>query len=377
MLVTIIIFLVLLSVLVLVHEFGHFFTARRFGIGASEFGLGFPPRLFGWYRNTAGKGIFFWGNKQITDAKFTVYSFNLFPIGGFVSIKGENGEDKADPTSFGNKAIYKRAIVLSAGVIMNIILAAVIIILGLSLGLPQTLDDSTLPKGAIISNRQIQIMQVLPKTPAEVAGLIPGDAIVSINNQTFTNYSAVQTYVADKAGQKLNYTIKRGNETLNKEITPQLMTETNKAGIGISIAETGTVRFPWYQAIYEGIKLTGLLLWAIIVGLFTLIVSLFSGHNVSAQVSGPIGIATLTGQMAQLGFAYLAQFAALLSLNLAVINFIPFPGLDGSRVLFLVIEKIKGSPVKQRTEALIHNLGMLVLFGLIILITYKDIIKLF
>jgi len=425
MLVTIIIFLVLLSILVLAHEWGHFFTARRFGVGAEEFGLGFPPRVFGWqiWRERKIKKIiesenikleldsaplldgseviketiidekrevdeiswvrrfrFIRGSRELTQEEQehgTVYSLNLIPIGGFVKIKGENGEDKTDPTSFGNKAIWKRAIILSAGVVMNIILAAVIIILGLGLGLPQALDAGALPQGAVIRDRQIQIMQVLPKSPAEQAGLKSGDTIVSINNQTFSSYSEVQNFVANKSGQSLNYAIKRGQEKIDKVITPKIMSETNKAGIGISIAETGIVRYPWYLAIWEGIKLTGLLLWAIIVGLFTLIVQLFSGKNVSAQVAGPVGIATLTGQMADLGFAYLAQFGALLSLNLAVINFIPFPGLDGSRVLFLIIEKIKGSPVKQRTEALVHNLGLLVLFAIIILVTFKDIIKLF
>jgi len=377
MILTIIIFLVLLSILVLAHEWGHFITARKFGVGAEEFGLGFPPRLFGWYRNMAGKGVFFFGNKEITDAKNTVYSFNLFPIGGFVKIKGENGEDKTDASSFGSKSISKRIIILSAGVMMNIVLAAVIIIVGLGLGLPQALDETALPAGAKISNRQIQIMMVGTGSPAEQAGLKPGDAIASINNQTFSDYSEVQDFVADKAGQKLNYVIKRGSETFTKEITPQLMSETKKAGIGISIAETGIVRYPWYKAIVEGIKLTGLLIWAIIVGLATVIAKLFSGQSVSAEVAGPIGIATLTGQMADLGFAYVAQFAALLSLNLAVINFIPFPALDGGRILFLIIEKIKGSPIKQKTEAIIHNFGFLILIALIVLVTFKDIIKLF
>jgi len=425
MILTIIIFLVLLSILVLVHEWGHFITARKFGVGAEEFGLGFPPRIFGFqiWRERRLKKIaesenielkleatplvdgseviketiideklevdesylvrrfnFIKGSREITEEERkhgTVFSFNLFPIGGFVKIKGENGEDKTDATSFGSKPIFKRIIILSAGVIMNIVLAAVIIIIGLGLGSPQALDENTLPQGAKISNRQIQIMLVGAGSPAEQAGLKPGDAILSIDSKTFTDYSEVQIFVADKAGQKLNYTIKRGSETFTKEITPQLMATTNKAGVGISIAETGVVRYPWYRAIIEGLKLTGLLIWAIIVGLATIIGRLFSGHSVSADVAGPIGIAALTGQMADLGFAYVAQFGALLSLNLAVINFIPFPALDGGRILFLIIEKIKGSPIKQKTEAIIHNLGFLILIGLIVLVTLKDIIKLF
>lgn len=377
MIVTAIIFFVLLSVLVLVHEFGHFITARRFGVGAEEFGLGFPPRLFGWYRNTQGKGVFFWGNREVTDAPKTVYSFNLIPIGGFVRIKGESGEDPNDPTSFANKSLGKRAIILSAGVLMNVILAAIIISGGLIAGLPQTIDDGAIPSGAQVSERRIQIMQVLPGSAAEKAGLRTGDAIASIEGKTFEKYADIQSFVGDKAGKELSYRIDRGSEEMTKKIIPEKLADSNRAGIGISIAETGVVSYPWYRAIFEGIKLTGLLIWSIIAGLAMLIVRLFSGQSVGADVVGPVGIAALTGQMADLGFAYLAQFAALLSLHLAVINFVPFPALDGGRVLFLLIEKIKGSPVKQRTEAIIHNLGFFILIALIILVTFKDILKLF
>ncbi len=377
MILTALIFFVLLSILVLVHEFGHFITARKFGVGAEEFGLGFPPRLFGWYRNTAGKGVFFWGNREVTDAADTIYSFNLIPIGGFVKIKGENGDEKLDPDSFASRSLGKRALILSAGVIMNVILAFVIITTGLISGLPQALDGAAFPKDAVITNRQIQVMSVLPKSPAEAAEIKQGDVIESINGNHFSNYTDLQNFIADKSGKPLNYEIKRGKETLQKTITPQVIEETKKAGIGISIAETGIVRFPWYKAIVEGFKLTGLLMWAIISGLGLLIGRLFTGGAVGGDVVGPVGIAALTGQMADMGFAYLAQFAAILSLHLAIINFIPFPALDGGRVLFLIIEKFKGSPVRQKTETIIHNIGFILLIGLIIIVTFKDIIKLF
>ncbi len=377
MILTAIIFFVLLSILVLVHEFGHFITARKFGVGAEEFGLGFPPRLFGWYRNTAGKGIFFWGNREVTDARDTVYSFNLIPIGGFVRIKGENGDVKDDQSSFATKSIAKRTLILSAGVIMNVILAAVIIITGLIAGLPQTLEGAQFPKGVTIEDRRIQILSVLPDSAAEIAELKSGDIINAIDGQHFANYKDLQNYVGDKAGKTLKYEIIRGKETSVKEIVPKTLEGTDRAGVGVSIAETGIVRYPWYKAIPEGIKLTGILLWTIIVGLATIIGRLFSGGSVSGDVVGPVGIAALTGQMADMGFAYLAQFAAILSQHLAVINFVPFPAMDGGRGLFLLIEKFKGSPVRQKTEAIIHNLGFILLIGLIIVVTFKDIIKLF
>lgn len=375
MFITVISFIIILSVLVFVHELGHFLAARKFGATAEEFGMGFPPRLLAWYRAVGGWKIS-WGNKEVTDAIDTVYSINLIPVGGFVKIKGENGEGKQDDTSFAAKPIWQRAIMLSAGVCMNVLLAAIIISINLMIGSPQVTEGANL-KGARVGESSIQIMEVVKDSPAQRAGLKPGDRLESINGQTFERYSEVQNFVADKAGQNLTYVVERGQESLTLNIVPEVMKDTNRAGVGIAIAETALVRYPWYLAIWEGIKLTGVLIWAIIVGFYELLVRLFSGTGVSADIAGPVGIAVLTGQVASLGFTYLLQFAALLSLNLAVINFLPFPALDGGRVLFLIIEKIKGSPVKQRTEAWIHNIGFLLLLLLIILVTFKDVVRLF
>ncbi len=376
MLITIISFLVILTVLVFVHELGHFLAARKFGATAEEFGIGFPPRLFAWYKSSAGGWKCVWWNKEITDAIDTIYSINLIPIGGFVKIKGENGEGKNDAGSFASKPIWQRTIMLSAGVVMNVLLAAIIISFNLMVGSPQVVEGNNV-SGATVSNRSIQIMEVVAGSPAERAGLKTGDKIESIGGQTFENYSQLQDFVGDKAGKTLEYVITRGGEHLTLGIVPEIMKDTDRAGVGIAIAETALVRYPWYTAIVEGVKLTGVLIWAIIVGFYELLVRLFSGAGVGADISGPVGIAVLTGQVASLGFTYLLQFAALLSLNLAVINFLPFPALDGGRVLFLIIEKIKGGPIKQRTEAIIHNVGFMILIGLILVVTFKDIFKLF
>ncbi len=376
MFITIISFLIILGVLVFVHELGHFLAARRFGATAEEFGLGFPPRLFAFYKSSDGSWKRKWGKAPVTDAIDTVYSLNIVPLGGFVKIKGEDGQDRIDARSFASKAAWKRAIILSAGVIMNVILAAVIFSFILGSGVDQSIDELPL-EGAIVKDRRVEIISVSEASPAAQAGLQAGDRIIAVDNQPAENVTFLQNFVADKTGQKITYTIKRANTELTKDITPVTLEATGKGGIGIVISEMAFVRFPWYLALFEGIKTTGFFIWAIIVGLYELLARLFTGGGVGADVAGPVGIAVLTGQVAKMGIMYLFQFAALLSLNLAVINILPFPALDGGRLLFLIIEKIKGRPIKQKTEALIHNLGFLFLIALVILVTFKDIAKLF
>lgn len=370
MFLTIVVFLLVLSVLVFVHELGHFATARWFGVKPREFGFGFPPRVWGVYKDQAGKWKQTRGAGEVKDAADTIYSINAIPLGGFVNI-GEDDINDSGPNSFVGKKIWQRAIILSAGVTMNIVLAMVIIILGLMFGMPQALDGLS-PK-AKISNQQIQIMQVIAGSPAEIAGVKAGDIIVDIDGQKFARYTDLQKYADDNVGKELSYNLKRYDQEIVKNIIPQKMDETKKGGIGIAIAETGIVKYPWYLAIWEGSKATIYLTWAIIVAFFNLFKDLFTGHGVSADLAGPIGIATMTGQVARMGFVYLLQFTALLSINLAIINFLPIPALDGGRVIFLLIEKIKGSPVKREVEAAIHNICFIGLMILVLFVTVKDV----
>ncbi len=364
--------MIVLSVLVIAHEFGHFWTARKFGLKPEEFGIGFPPRAFGIYKNKDGKWVKVMGGKKVEDASDTIYSINWFPLGGFVKL-GEDEEGGDDPNHFQNKKIWQRMIMISAGVIMNIILAAILISAGLMFGLPQALDN--IDARAQVFDKKIQIVEVLGESPAKEAGLKMGDVVVSINGNELTNYENLQKFNADNINQELKYKIKRGQEEFEKTITPITIEETGKGGIGIGIIETGIVKYPWYLAIWEGIKTTIFLTWAIIVAFYELIKGLIVGQGISADVAGPVGIAVLTGQVARMGFVYVLQFTALLSINLAIINFLPFPALDGGRVLFLIIEKIKGSPVKREVEAVIHNIGFALLMILVLIVTFKDVAK--
>ncbi len=373
MFLTIITFILVLSLLVFVHELGHFWTARRFGIKAEEFGFGFPPRAWGIYKNGEGKWKTVWGAKEVVDCPTTVYSINWIPMGGFVKIKGEDGEFEQDADSFANRSIWKRAVVLSAGVSMNVLLAIVLISFGLMIGMPQDLD--TLSAGAKVENRQIQVIHVLDNTPASKAGVAVGDTIVSVGGRNFPTYQELQQFVDRNTGKPLAYQFRHEGRTVDYEITPEVMKETGKGGIGVALVETGIVRYPWYRAVWQGTKTTFQLIGLIISAFYELFKSLVMGRGVTTEVAGPVGIASLTGQAARMGFIYLLQFAALLSLNLAIINFLPFPALDGGRVLFLVIEKFRGRAIKREVETAIHNIGFALLMVLIVLVTFRDVLK--
>ncbi len=386
MLLTIIIFLLVLSVLVLFHEFGHFLTARFFGVKAEEFGLGFPPRAIGWYVNRYGKWRTIVGNRSVESLEAsdnealhpakhaTIYSLNWLPLGGFVKIKGENGDEKEEGDSFASKNIARRIVILSAGVIMNIVLAWLLFSVGYMIGLPQSSD--TVSRKAHITNAQVMVQEVLPESAAASAGLKAGDAILRINDTRIETEKALQDAVAASAGREAELLINREGVEQTIKVTPPVK-EGGRATIGIAIYSSGLVRYPFFVAFWEGAKTTGWILEQIVVAFGNLFAQIFHGDNVGDQFAGPVGIAKITGQAAHLGFTYLLQFMALLSLNLAVINIIPFPALDGGRILFLAIEKIKGKPVRKDVEALIHNIGFMLLIAVIIFVTYKDIIKLF
>lgn len=375
MIATIILFVVLLGILVFVHELGHFLMARRMGMGVEEFGFGFPPRAVGITRHqNTSKWRVLWGRASVDTAKTygTIYSINWLPFGGFVRIKGEQGDNAEQQDSFAHKSAWRRSVVLVAGVAMNIILAFVLISAGFMMGLPGAIGDEA-PSGAIISEQRLQILQVEPGSPAEQAGLQAGDVIIALDNFQPKRVEDFQNYTRPLLGTEMSIHYSRGQTILTTNLVPEALYDKNEGAIGIGLAETGLVRYPWYRALWEGFKTTGLLLAQIVIAFGSIIVSLVMGQGAGVDVAGPIGVAALTGQVAQLGFIYVLQFAALLSLNLAIINIIPFPALDGGRLLFVGIEKIRGRAMKQRTEALINNIGFLTLITLIVLVTVRDI----
>jgi len=355
MLTTLIVFILILGLLVFVHEFGHFITAKKMGVRVEEFGFGFPPRIFGLKRGE------------------TIYSLNWIPLGGFVKIKGEQGEYKEDEDSFAHKKIWQRGLILTSGVLMNFILTVILLSVGYFIGLPQ--DVSEEPKGAKIKDIQIEIMSVLKNSPAERAGLQVGDIIVSLDGQVFNQAEELRDYTANREGQTLILRIKRNGEILKKEIEPERLKGIERAVLGIGMIRTGIVSYPWYLALFKGLESTLYLVKEIFIALYDLIKNLIMAKGITMEVAGPVGIAVLTGKAARMGFIYLLQFTALLSINLAIINFVPFPALDGGRFLFLIIEKIRRKPISQKIESIIHTIGFSLLMLLVIVVTYKDITR--
>jgi len=383
--ITVIVFLLVLSVLVLAHELGHFSVARRFGIRIEEFGLGFPPRAVGWYKNKFGKRVKVSGTRTFASLEesenqklhpkkgATIYSLNWLPLGGFVKIKGQDGDNKNDEDSFAAKPIYQRALVLVAGVVMNIVLAWFLFSIGYMIGLPQTTND--LGKRARVSEQSVLVADVLADSPAAVAGLEAGDKILAVEGLKITTESGLQEVIGNRGDMETEILINRNGEEKTILATPKKSND--RAVIGISIFAAGKISYPFFSALTEGAKTTAWTLEAIVLAFIGLFRDMFSGVSVGDQFAGPIGIANITGQAARMGLVYLLQFMALLSLNLAVLNILPFPALDGGRLLFLLIEKLKGSPVRKTFENLMNNLGFLLLILLIIFITVKDVIKLF
>ena len=371
MITTIIIFILVLSVLVLAHEFGHFYSARKFGVKSEEFGLGFPPRAIGFYKNSTGKWKRLLGNKDsetLEDEKKpadTIYSLNWLPIGGFVKIKGENGDSRDEKDSFGSKKIWKRAIILAAGVFMNIVLAFVLFSLCFMIGAPQSVD----------TGGHIQISETIKNSPAASAGVLSGDTIAAVDGQKLAKLEDVQNYISSRGDKEITLDLIRNKQSVTIKVKPEL--KDGKGIIGVGLDQLDTVRYSFFKSIWEGLKHTAILLWLIIVAFFGLIKNLIMGAGAGDAVGGPIRIAQMTGEVARFGIVNLLNFTAILSLNLAVINFLPFPALDGGRILFLIIEKIKGKPVKREIEAIIHNIGFLILIALIVLVTYKDIARMF
>lgn len=372
---TALIFLAVLSVLVLVHELGHFLAAKITGVEVEEFGLGFPPRAIGTFRNSRKKWKMF--RSSFGKIGHTIFSLNWIPLGGFVRLRGEDGQSQAgDKKNFVNKTAGQRFFILIAGVVMNFLLAAIIFSVGLSIGWPQATDN--LSRGAKVTDQQVIAIEVVKDLPAEKAGLKSGDAITKVDNQVVESVNKLRQINNQIGAKEIVYQVKRDNQLIELKITPQILdNQPGQYGIGVALAESGIVSYPWLKAIGEGFKLAVVGLKDIAVGFWQLLAGLFSGQDMSDQVAGPVGIAVLTGQVSRLGWLYLMQFVALLSLNLAFINILPLPALDGGRLLFIVCEKIAGRPVKANIEAIIHSIGFILLMAFVAFITLKDIIRLF
>ncbi|HYC79722.1 MAG TPA: RIP metalloprotease RseP [Candidatus Binatia bacterium] len=352
---TIIIFIIILGLLVFVHELGHFVMAKRAGMQVEEFGFGFPPRLFGIKRGE------------------TIYSINWIPIGGFVKIAGEDGENAENPRSFSNKGFWPRFGVLIAGVTMNVIFAWLILSLAVAIGFPTVIGEGQeIPGSARIKDPSIAFDQVAENSPAQAAGIRLGDKIISINGEPTESIEEVQSLTRNNAGRETKYVVQRGDDVMEKNVTPRANPPEGEGPLGVSLVTIATVSYPWYEAPVRGLTETYNILSATIGAFAHILGQWFSGESVGAQISGPVGIAVLTRDVAELGFIYLLRFTALLSINLAVINAVPFPALDGGRILFLIIEKLRRKKLPEAAEQWANAIGFMLLIGLMVLVTVLD-----
>ena len=359
---TLIVFLLVISVLIFVHELGHFVVAKRTGMIVEEFGFGFPPRL--------------WSFKY----RGTLYSINLIPFGGFVRIFGEEGEHRRAQGSFGHAGFWAQLGVVVAGVCMNFLLAVVLLIACNSLGLRVGLFDDQMKARA--TEQQVQILQVAPDSPAQQGGLQPLDEIIGFRESrgplTVTNSpEAVQEYAYAHAGKPVVMVVRRGTSDSDIPLALRQAIGPGQGPIGISLALTGVIRYPWYESLWRGAYDAALLFAATLAGYWGLLKSLFMSGHLGADIAGPVGIATMTGQAARVGFTYLIQFVAMISVNLAVLNILPFPALDGGRAVMVVAEKFRGKPMSETAERAINSFGFLILLALMVAVTIKDIVKFF
>lgn len=359
---TLIVFLIVISVLVFVHEAGHFAMAKRAGMRVDEFGIGFPPRLWSFKRGE------------------TRYSVNAVPFGGFVRIFGEDESGHRTPRSFGGAPFWRRVTVVVAGVTMNFLFAAVLLMAVNFLGLRVGIFEPSVRAAA--TDLKVQVVQVSPGSPADVAGVRSLDEIVGfrLSNGSVlktTDPEAVQQFSFANAGRTVTMVISRGDGLTEVPLELRQPQGPTEGPIGVSLAQTGVVRYPWHQAIWRGLADAALMVVAIAIGLGKLVVSVFTDGALVAQVSGPVGIAALTGQAARIGVNYLIQFTAVISLHLAVLNILPFPALDGGRLVLLIAEKVRGKALQVRTERLINGIGFLILIALLLVVTARDIGRFF
>ena len=261
---------------------------------------------------------------------------------------------------------------------MNLLVAAIILSIVHGIGMPSIVDSG---QEANYRNVQVQIIETAKNSPAQEAGIKIGDSILSLSygleKTEIKEIEDVQKFVAFHAGQEITMQIKRGNEILEKTLVPRINPPKEEGALGIAMSKTGLMSYPWYLAILKGFETTGKMFVVMIQMFWLLIKTLILKGTMIGEVAGPVGIFSLTSQFVKLGWIYVLQFAAILSINLAILNALPFPALDGGRLLFLLIEKIKGKPIKFRTERVANTLGFAILIGLMVIVTLRDVIKLF
>lgn len=368
MITTILLFLGVLFVLVLVHEWGHYIAAKKTGMRVDEFGIGFPPRLFGVRRGE------------------TEYTLNALPLGGFVRIYGESlvheEAEEHDPDKA--RALWARpkwaqALVLIAGVVMNVVLAFVLYTAVFMIGVPKPVAEDQAPAGA-----ELYIASVVPGSP--LADLVaPGAVIVRMEAVDGTvlselTPSAFSAFVGTYGAAPLSLTVAEGGEERTVSVVPKtgLITDApERPAVGVALSLVVVERQGFLEALGSAASATVEGLGAIVVGIGTLLGGALMGTADLSQVAGPVGIAGMVGDAAAFGITALLSFVAIISLNLAVVNLLPFPALDGGRLLLLLGEVVFRRPVNALWTYRLNAAGFILLMIFMVIVTYNDILRLF
>lgn len=359
---SILIFFAVLFILILVHEWGHFIVAKKTGMRVDEFGIGFPPKLLG-----VKKGE-------------TEYTLNALPIGGFVRIYGEDptAVDDADRTrAFGARPKWAQALVLIAGVTMNVFFAWVLFVAIFLVGMPTAVDESAATEDALLV-----VETVLPDSPA-AAALTPGAIITGVRTAdaelAAPTVSSFSEFIRSRGGEEVEVLYRVAGEDRTAAVVPQtsvLSDNPDRAAVGVSLMMVDTYQYGVGEAVMKATLLTYNMSATIVGGLASLLTDTFRGEADFSQVAGPIGIVGLVGDAAATGFVTLLTFTAFISLNLAVINLLPFPALDGGRLVFVAIESVTGRSIDPVWTARLNLIGFALLISLMVLVTFNDVLRL-
>ena len=329
---TIIYAIIIFCLLIFVHELGHFIVAKACGVKVNEFAIGMGPAIF---------------KKQKGE---TLYAGRLFPIGGFCAMEGED-EDSEDDRAFNNKPAWQRALVLTAGSFMNLLTAVVLMII----------------IAFVMGQATTTVNEVLDDSPAYRAGMVSGDRIVEVDGTAVDEWNDVITCIGESSRDTADIVVERDGVQKNLTAALEYDKESGRNKIGI----TPEMKHSVAGSVGSGMKNT----WNMTVMMYKVIKQLFTGDVSVSELSGPVGIVYAVNQSAKAGVIYVVYLASLLSLNLAIMNMLPFPALDGGRLLFLLIRKITGKRITDAIEGKIHFIGIILLMVLMVYVTWNDIVK--
>jgi len=328
--------IIIFGILIFFHEFGHFIVAKLSGVSVLEFAMGFGPKIIGFQKGE------------------TKYSLRIVPLGGFCRMKGEDPEEANEPGSFLNASPINRIGILAAGSLMNFTLAVILLsLLYGMIGVPSDIPN--------------EVGQVIEGGQADEAGFEPGDRVQKVNETEISSWEQLVRVINENPGEQLDMTVTRNGETMSISVVPEEEPETGRGIIGVTNLTSASLP----TAISEGVGQTWWFTRMIFVGLYQMVTG-----QVEPDVAGPVGIVHMIGEVAETGIVNLFPFAAFLSINLGILNLLPIPALDGSRIIFSFIELIRGRPIDPTKENFVHFMGFAFLLLLMLVIVYNDLLRL-